>query len=507
VVALLALVGFATLAWAQPPEVEVELVPASVGLPSEGEVQVLVIARNRTASSLHDVQLSWFTNAGVDMTVEGPQSEFLVPQGVLAWTLRLSQANEGPVEGTVHVRIDYSWQPESQALAVPGVAHGTLEVTGPEPEPAEDMVQVRVETAVGSLMEHRPGMVYLVVTNVSAAPVQVTEISPAGPEFVTFNEAGLTSGVVLAPREAHAFPFEVCVTGIVRPGKHLLLYQVAFQSERGGRTRAGKAIATHEVQVGVLGESDILTALGVPSFLLLPGFLMLVTAGLLWRFVPARSGDFPLKAKDAEFWLLAITLSLLAAGVYPLATGWAGGARNYLEGYGLRDVMWVWCGSVVLAAVGYLAAIGGLNIQHRLASWYRGRVKPSPTDGPIVVLQKLHRQDLGVRLPRVKVEVGGEVQQGFLLEPQAEGQQWLRVGPNIVVKWLPGASRDLRRKVGEQLEADRGAGELGKLLEDGERQGVLQVNWKPTGKLKGPYHAEAEHIQEYLAPALIIHEE
>ena len=49
-VAALALVVFTATAWAAAPEVQAEVIPASVELPPQGEVEVLVIARNPDAT-------------------------------------------------------------------------------------------------------------------------------------------------------------------------------------------------------------------------------------------------------------------------------------------------------------------------------------------------------------------------------------------------------------------------------------------------------------------------
>jgi hypothetical protein len=302
---LLALGALTVPAWAGAPEVQVEVIPTSVEVPSQGEAEVLVVARNPITDVLRDVQLTYFTDTGVDVTVEAPSSNVLVPYGALAWTLRLSQTGEGPVMGTVHLRIDYTWQGEGEAGAVPCVAHGSLEVKSREHEPAEEVAEVQANTALEKLMEHRPGIVYLVVTNKSDVPIQVTKILLSRPEFITYTVDLPEAGVTLAPRELHAFPLKIKVIGKVRPGKHLLLFEVAIEWKKAGRPRTGKAIATHQVEVGILGESEILTVLGVPSFLVLPGFLMTMTVGLLWRFVAPRTEDFPfMKVRDAGLFVL-----------------------------------------------------------------------------------------------------------------------------------------------------------------------------------------------------------
>ena len=53
IVTLLTLAMFTHAAWARPPEVEIEVTPASVEIPTEGTVvEVLVVVRNPGADEL-----------------------------------------------------------------------------------------------------------------------------------------------------------------------------------------------------------------------------------------------------------------------------------------------------------------------------------------------------------------------------------------------------------------------------------------------------------------------
>lgn len=516
IVMVLVLMSLTVPAWAGVPEVQLEVIPTSVELPSQGGVEVLIVARNPTTDVLRDVRLSYFTDAEVDVTVEALASTVLVPYGALAWTLQLSQAGDGPVTGTVHLRVDYIWQGKEEAGAVPCVALGSLEVTAREPEAAEEVADVQAKTALASLMEHRPGIVYVVVKNKSDVPIQVTDILTRGPEGVTFTLSDRVAGVTLAPAEAHAFPVKVEATRTAPLGKHLLLFEIAFKWEKAGRASTGNAIATHEVEVGILGESGILTALGlatvgVPSFLVLPGFLMVMTVGLLWRLFGTER-EFPLRDRTkSEFWFVAITLSLLTTLMYPVVTGWLGDSRDFLKGYGLSDVVSVWFASIILAAAAYFLVAGLFNLGTSIAGWYRSREAwqrtPSPKDTPITVLRKLGKQNLGVSLDRVDVKVEGELQRAYLLQPRVEGHEKIWVGPNIVVVWLVGADPKLRQKVEEQLGPQGSPATLARLLEEGRRRDALRVTWKRMARLTGPYEAKRADVQQVLGPNVIVEQE
>ena len=171
---LLPLSPFVSPARAQAPVLQIEVVPNTVELSPEGEVSVLVIARNPSADTLREVQLSHFTSSGASVTVEPPSSDVLSPYGALTWNLLLSQGDEGPAEGTLYLHIDYAWS-RSQGGTVPCVAHSSLEITTREPVAAEEVVEVTASAAAGTLMEHRPVTVYLTVENKSDVPLTFTQ--------------------------------------------------------------------------------------------------------------------------------------------------------------------------------------------------------------------------------------------------------------------------------------------------------------------------------------------
>jgi hypothetical protein len=507
---LLRLGAFTDTVWAGPPEIEIEMTPASVEIGPDETVEVLVVVRNHAADELRDVQLSWFTNVGLEVQVEHPASNVLVPYGTLTWTLQLSHVDDQFVEGNVHLRVDYIWQGEGETDRTPCVAIASLEIGLREPQAVEKVAEITIETALESLNEHRPGIVYVVVSNITDVPIQITEISSDGPSFVSYSGPEQGQGVTLAPGEDQAFSYRVTATGPVRPGKHLLIFEVSFEWQDAGRVWTRRDLATHELEVGVFGESGILTAVGVPSFLILPGFLMFLTASMLWRFVEPRT-EFPLKVKSAEAGLIAVTLSLLVAIMYPVVTGWSGARRNYLEGYELTDVMWVWFGSVAIAAAGYFLVVGGRNLVVRLMeaykAWAKHRLVPSTGDTPITVLRKLHRQGLGLELIRVDVKIGEELQRGYLLEPKEEDQELVWIGPSIIVEWLAGVEAEIHKEVEEQLSPKGSPATLATLLEENRVQGHLRVWWKQMGRLDGPCQVEVANIQKYIKPTIIVEQE
>jgi len=511
----LALTMLTGSAWAQLPDIEVEVVPTLIQLSPSDEMQVMVIVRNPTAEQLHDVRLSWFTDADVNVAGDALQLKVLIPHGEFAWTLRLGRASEEPVSGTVHFRVDYTWRAQGEAEAVPRVAFGSLSVESDEPEAVEQVAGVEIKTTLESLNQQRPGQVYLVVTNKSGIPVHLKEIVPRGPEFIDFEPINFgPEGKQLGPHEACAVAYNVKAKDVVRPGKHLLLFEVTLEWDKSGDTQAGRLFATREVDVGILGESEILEAFGIPSFLVLPGFLMIIMVKLLWGLDKSEDEKkkFLLEVKKPEFWLVAITLSGIMAYGYPEVTGRLTGVRrNYLEGYGLTDVVQVWLSSIVLAAAAFVGALGMRNIVQEISRWLQSinqkRRVPAEDDDPLTLLRKLHRQNLGVYLDRVVLKIGGADHFGFVLESLGEDWEKLWVGPAIVVEWLEGAGVELRMQVESQLGDKGSADTLATLLERGHKAGALRVTWKQMDRLVKPYLADKADILSFEPRNLFVEQE
>src|SRR5262249_14594179 len=142
--------------------------------------------------------------------------------------------------------------------------------------------------------------------------------------------------IVLGPRQERAWLVMATVKEIKDPhdvqmppsGKFMLVFEVQAAWRERGLNRSASPLAKHEFDVGVLGESDLqtlLTAAGVPTFLLAPGFLIVIAFVLLWNLT--STNRIALDLKKPEFWSIAILLSMVAAAVYPFLTR---PSRSYL---------------------------------------------------------------------------------------------------------------------------------------------------------------------------------
>jgi hypothetical protein len=154
--------------------------------------------------------------------------------------------------------------------------------------------------------------------------------------------------IKLASGEAVPIPIEILAKGVT-PGNRKIALESNLRWNDRGCSYSATIVTPQDLTVGIFGQSDILTALGIPSLLLLPGFLIMGMVAVMWK-AGVRFGsatvEFPYQLKSPEFWLFAVSLSFLA-----VLTGRYVFDRPYLNIYGLADLMWLWFLSVLLGGL------------------------------------------------------------------------------------------------------------------------------------------------------------
>jgi len=335
--------------------------------------------------------------------------------------------------------------------------------------PLNEVADVQIGAASDVLNDQHPATIYLLITDKLNVPLDATT-SVAAPDFV--DSALHPSGTLhITSDTTEDIAVELKAHGRVQSGKNLLLFKIALRWREAGVIRTAHLIRTHEISVGVFGESDILTVLGVPSLLLLPGFLVLVTAGILWRARVIRlkqdAGEFSFQPTKPDFWVLAISLSIGLAFVFRAA------GHSYLGRYGLGDVIVVWVTSILIGALFYLT---GASIRFR---WVLNRT-PSEGDEPPAVLRKAARLGLGVSMPRAELTDGAKDQRVYVLKRNGDSV-WVTAGVRVI--WQAGAPETFQNEIAAELKASGNAKTLAILLGRGKRKKYLIPVWDTAGPL------------------------
>jgi hypothetical protein len=452
IAAMASLGGLVSDAVAQAPAVTVVAVPESLALQPDRSASAAIVIRNGTSTAVRDVHLSWFTNSRLEITRPDTVGIALLPPGAtLVVHLTIVSHDQAERHGSVILRADFA----NASTGARNSQFGSLAIAPAGVDAAESILDAQVSASLKTLTEHEPGWLYLILKNKADVSVSVDSLFVSTPSFLRTDS--FPRSVSIPPRGISTIPIVIRAQDRVRPGKHQVLLDLALRWPGSGAVRR-HLVLSREVDVGVEGESAILAAFGIPSFLVLPGFLIVVTFGALWKRRVLRpdtaSTDFPV-LKDPEFWLLAITLSGLMAVAYPLLSN----GRNYLELYGLRDVALVWMISVFgLGVIPYFlfAAFD--------SRWQRRRT-PKETDDEVTILEKLGRQHLG--LLAIPVTVGPTNAAAYALQPMQADRAAIFVGPAIAWEWKGKSTpqdTEKRRQIDKLIAAGDAAG-LAKLFQ------------------------------------------
>ena len=303
----------------------------------------------------------------------------------------------------------------------------------------------------------------------------------------------------------------------------MVLYRIDFVWVFLNYEWPGTVYETYEIDVSIFGESGITSALGlatvgIPTFLVLPGFLMIVTIGVLWRWITPKGGDYAFNnlvdsLRKPEFWFWVITLSFLIIPIYRFGSKYFGGPRDLLKGYGFVDVIAVWFISIILAGFGFILfkIIKDLIpiARKRILSFYHDfkdiRYIPSSNDMQIETLKKLGRKNLGVYRKRVIITHNGQRMKNYvyLLEPYninyKKDNYW--VSPGILVRWKKERNERENKIFNSSVEQlNKGCNDarvLASKLSKAKKGGWINLSWENTEpiNLNGPLLVNTANIE------------
>lgn len=406
---------------------QLETAPQGLELTScEDGAHLLVIARNSSTASASDLSVRFFSDVPAKTSPESLSAKALKPNESVSWEVNVT-CTASFSAGALQAVLTSHAAGEQEQIVTKSV---TVKLRAPES--FDNIAAIDVKSTLESLTGTDKGELKVAITNKTVRPIELS-ITPNGPDFINIDPSE-KKGIKIQPLRSEVVPFTVTTKGRVRPGKQLLLFQVRLELD--GRMR--DFMVTREVTVGVLGESEVLKLLGVPSLLFLPGFLAVSSFLALWRMQilrPASAAAFPLDEKSSGFWLLSITASMIISGVLIWRRG------DFFSFYGLLDLIELWSVSIVLGSLIYLVWRGIVN--YKLNARY-----PTLTDTPEQVLHKLAEQKKTMDFPRRNIK--GLARPAFLLMWHAYGSKAF-FSPQMVLVWQDHADAALRTRVQAQL--------------------------------------------------------
>jgi hypothetical protein len=487
--------------------VTTEVVPRSIDVPENDAAQARLILRNRTPDTLASIAITPVTNTRtkIEIAPAFDSSARVEPGGDLVWNVSVSRGAADPVDGDVNLEIHYRQLRHESPGGLPQVAYTTLQVKRLD---LADLADVKIETTLDALDQQHPGKIYLVITNKSSQSITVRDVRGSVPGFITIDTQQVRDSIranpaafTFLPHQTGAIPIAVEAASRVQPGTHLLVFTIDLGWGKNGQTGRRSVVATRSINVGVFGESVLVKVLAIPSILLMPGVLILVVWGLLWKWGVLKwkkdLGQFPVDVSSPvslQFWVVSISISIVAVAFYM----WT--FNNVLALYGLADLVWLWLLSVFVFGAGvYLA--GAL-----IRRWYLHRVTPGAADTPVDILRKLGRRDRSMRLEQREFKVAGDkTVMLYLLTPVDDRITTVWAAPAIELRWLKpqtnanaAASRELKKGIEAILEPDGNgdAEELATLLSKAEKAAYVALRWLPAGNISTPVELERASLGE-----------
>ncbi|HYH80256.1 MAG TPA: hypothetical protein VEX86_10675 [Longimicrobium sp.] len=339
-------------------------------------------------------------------------------------------------------------------------------------------LRVQVLGSAESLMEYETRRLLLQVTDTGEVAVRVDSVRTVWPGFIELKAVAVFGGsgrwpLELAPGESRVIAYDVRLGRGITPGQQTLVFDLPATWRAGGETVSGNALASTTLPVAILGESELLKLLALPSLLFVPGFLVLVVLGLLWRFEPATRWrppwNLPFKPSEPEFWVLSITVSIVVWAAAMLL--WK---RNLLERYNASDVAYLWLWSLLAGVVAFALVSAGYQLFLR-----RSR-------SPMRVLRLLAGRKQTLALRRVKFRVGDQEGSAFLVHDAGPTAQTVLVAPPIRVRWGDLTPEERRRYETALAPRELWANDVADLLDEARRANKAELSWKQAHVIAWP---------------------
>lgn len=427
---------------AADPTVALEAVPSTIKLAAGEKGRVALIARNNSAAPVRVTKPTCIASDALSLAMSKSDSETLLipPGGALRWLIQITATESAHDTGDIQFFLDYGPTEGPSADQTSNTSRAAITVQRAEVSGLDKVLEARAESAMKMLEDPNSGVVFVVVHNKANFPISIRSIDVMASAKVNTVWKNGAENTVIGPQCEQPFEVEVTADSIL-PGKYLLLFTVNADWTEQGSQRGGSTVVKYEFDAGILGSSAMLTAIGVPTFLLLPGFLMIIVFVTLWKWWK-ESTAISLDVKSPQFWTLAIILSLTTALLYPMIMG-----RNYLKGYNFKDVCYVWFGSAGAALLACVLLVLVLEAV-RACKEEKARLRRfSSEDTPLAVLEKLALNNAGFKLKQGQVTRNGKPATAFVL-PENPG-----AGPTVAPLIELSAPSDLTSETEDELNA------------------------------------------------------
>jgi hypothetical protein len=424
--------GSPAFAEADPNAITVTVAPAEVTLTPGAETRVTVIVANPSDKSQAVTVDAIPSDNSITVTPPEPDPSasqiMVVAKSSMAFQFSVKRDLDGTgqTQGVQFLAIGSGTQLPSNA------ASADLKINAAK---TADLFTAAISPDLKELKvnEYRPADTSIVITNERGDPMNVSTITLRVPEQVTatvtcpgsrasdeeekknkeaieggdHGKTGRLTNCVdqIAPRSQAVVPVHLAVGDTLTPGSRTL--SAVVQAETAQKTDATTIAADASFDVEVFAESDILKAIGVPIFLLLPGAIIVLSSAWLiskatgWRRALSGPPAPSFNTLSVEV-LVSLAVSLVFAAVYPWATMHIVPMtrRDYLRTQGFNDFYYVILWSFIVAVLIWILS---QLLYWTTSHWFIFREGDTATD----VLRKVKaRSNFGKPVQFLQVKTG-----------------------------------------------------------------------------------------------------
>jgi hypothetical protein len=467
---------------------KLDVQPGTIAVsPAYSSIKALVILQ--TDKPVKDPTLSWMSNDVPSVEIVRLPSAKGAPGRVTVWSAKIDFLPRVRVPGAVLFHAEYS------SDGIPRHAFHELALSS-QADGTGKAIEASIEGNFDAISEQRPGFAHLVVTNNLDVPVSLHVDVQVPPDVF---EKPIPDEFEVPARSSVQEPVTLKVRHKTTPGAYSIVFSLSATWQRAGYEERREVVVSKLATAGVFFESELLKVLGIPSFLVLPGCLVLFTMQLMLTlgiFGLKNDSRLPqLTLTSPGFWILAISFSGIFAFAYISIPH-----TNYLLRYGAEDLRNVWLWSIVVGIAVYcLYALVTL----------RSRLKHVPTadDDPIKVLQKMHNNGINFDTSRIKFKIGSAEFTGHVIEKIKDEMPLIWVAPKISVVWEDTDAARAQEEVftdARDRQPPASFAELAELLQRAHDDGNATVRWSTSKSgVPHPYHLKVEAITDYIAPEQI----
>ncbi len=278
----------------------------------------------------------------------------------------------------------------------------------------DELIEVKIHSEDSFIYEGSFKNIILEIRNISSTPIVVDQISFLNSGYITAYPEScvldaktvddqcvpnslLPSSNTLMPGQNSLLPIYLKLSESYPHRNIQSIFTINITFIWGKIQISEKLNSEYTVTAGSFeGEKEILNIIGIPIFLLFPGFFFITILIFLWKNFYKKEPLDDKFFKNPVFWVFTIVMSIVLLTLYKSITRYYGSSRDILTGFNLNDIVNLSIGSILF---GTLIAFLCICINQISDLKY-----PNENDNPKELLVKLFFYNQGFKLERFITE-------------------------------------------------------------------------------------------------------